>query len=396
MSVAIINLTFIGVVLLIGILCTIISLKTKISSVLFLLIAGIALGNLKYQGEQLISFSPVTTATIAVLAIAIIVFDGASRLKLKEFDQFAVTSAKLSIVYLFLSMAGVTAFAFYLLNFSMFNSLILGALMAATAPEVVLGVFREVKTRAIEFLEIESIVNTPLIVIIPFIVLDFQRTVGPVAFEHFFEQILPFLQQIFVGIGSGVVIGLIIFKFMRKHYSTIVSPIAIVTAALLTYGLAETIGGNGVLGVTTLGVMFGSVYLKEKKELESFSSILSNLLKILVFVFVGMLINIYLGTEMILLSLALFIIILLLRFFAISVSLIGKEYTHKEKLFMTFVSPKGVAVAVVALIFSTLAFPGAKELIDMTLLIMFYSVIVSSVFSIFPKKFSKTVKNQGK
>ena len=390
MSAAIVNLTFIAVILLIGIICSIISLKTKISSVLLLLVAGIVLGNLRYKGEQLLSFAPETVATVAVLAIAVIVFHGASRLKLKEFDQFAMTSAKLSLVFLFFCMAGVTAFAYYFIGFSIFNSLILGALMAATAPEVVLGAFGDLKTKAIEILDIESIVNTPLIFIIPFIILDFQKTVGPFVFESFFEQILPFFQQIFVGIGSGVVIGLIVFKIMRKYYSNIVSPIAIVTAALLTYGLAESISGNGVLGVTTLGIMFGTVYVKEKTELESFSLILSNLLRILVFILVGMMINIYLGTEALLFSLALFLFILLLRFAAISISL-GKDYNAKEKVFMTFVSPKGAAVATVALIFSTLAFPGASELIDITLLIMFYSIIVSSIFSMYPKKFSRPV-----
>lgn len=390
MSVAIVNLTFIGLVLLLGIVCTIIALRTKISSVLLLLVVGIILGNITYSGRKLIAFSPETVATVSVLAIAIIVFDGASRLKLKEFDEFAMTSAKLSVLFLLLSMVGVSLFAHFLLGFNLFNSLILGALMAGTAPEVVFSVFENLKTKAIEVLEIESIVNTPLVFIIPFIILDFQRTVGAVVFGKFFEQILPFFQQIFVGIGSGVVIGLIVFKIMRRYYSSIISPIAIATAALLTYGLSESIGGNGVLGVTTLGIMFGTVYIKEKTELESFSGILSNILKILVFIFVGMMINIYLGTHVLILSLALFMLILFLRFISIQLSL-GKEYNAKEKLFMTFVSPKGVAVATVALIFSTLAFPGAQNLIDVTLLIMFYSILVSSIFAMFPKKFSRTI-----
>ncbi|MBW3022629.1 cation:proton antiporter [Candidatus Woesearchaeota archaeon] len=382
MPTVITNLTFIAIILLAGILFSVISTRIKVTNVLLFLLFGIFLGNVTYKGQNLIIFSSEAVSLIAVLAIAIIVFDGASRLKLKEFDKFALSSLKLSLFFLVLCMATVSLMAYYLLGFDIYQSLILASLMAATAPEVVLSLLSQISNKAIEVLEIESLINTPLTVLIPFIILDFQRIVGGISLSTFFDQILPFLQQIIVGIGTGVLVGIIIFRIMKKYHSDILSPISIITAALLSYGLAELMKGNGVLAVTTLGLVFGRVYIREKTELQSFSSILSFILKILVFVLVGALINFKIGIPVLLASAALFAFILLIRYLTVEISF-GSSYKLKQKIFMTFVSPKGVAVAVVALLFSTLGVD--TMLIDVTLLIMFYSVVVSSVFVAFSK-----------
>ena len=210
-----------------------------------------------------------------------------------------------------------------------------------------------------------------------------------------FTEILKIFTLKFVaGIGAGILIGIIIFKFMRRHYSENLSTLGILTASLMTYIIAENLGGNGVLAVTTLGLFSGAIYIKEKEKLFDFSNILSNILEIFVFVLVGLIIVLPVELDFYLKSGGLFLIFLLVRFIAFKITFRNKEYSKKEILFMTLNASKGVAVAVVVLSL-TATLGGAESIsaeslqtvINLALAFLLYSIIVGTIVLRFPKYF---------
>jgi len=211
------------------------------------------------------------------------------------------------------------------------------------------------------------------------------------AIATFIDQLVPLLQQFVVGIGAGVLVGLIMFKFMRKVYSVVLSPLAVITSALLAYIIAENLDGNGVLAVTSMGLLFGNVYLKQKFQLKEFASIFSNSLEILVFVLIGMVIAIPFSTNFIIKSLALFLLYLLIRFISIIFSLRGMNFTLKEKIFMALNAQKGIAVAVVVFSLATLGIDGMGIVLNLSLAFMLYSIVLSSVILRIVKFFIKDV-----
>lgn len=383
-SATIFYLTSLAIVLLVGVLCAIISNKLKLPNILFLLIFGILLNNIHYNGQPLVYFPNELIAAISVLAIAIIVFDSASRLKLKEFDALAFKSLYLTLVFVVLNVAVITVATHYIFGFDIFYSFMFASMLSGTAPEVVLSIMGNVKNKVVELLDVESIINTPIVVLLPFIFLDMKKTLGAFTVEKVVSQAVPFIQQLVVGIGAGILVGLIVFKLMKRYYSEWLSPIAMLAATLLTYVLAENLAGNGVLAVTTMGLFFGTIYVKEKKELQSFSSIFSHLLIILVFVMVGLLINIFAGWEFMLKAFGIYLLICLLRYLSIKAT-VAKEFDKKELFFMTFNAPKGVAVAVVVLLLYTLNLEGLIDILDMALVVMLYSIIISSIVVSFSK-----------
>ena len=175
---------------------------------------------------------------------------------------------------------------------------------------------------------------------------------------------------------------------MSKQYSERLSPVAIVTAALLTYILAENLGGNGVLAVTTLGLFFGNIYIKEKKQLHEFSGMFANALEIFVFVLVGLMVAIPFTSEFFIRSFFLFIVYLFIRFIALSLTFPrAKQYTNKEKLFMTLNAPKGIAVAVIVFTLATKNIEGLKTMLDLSLAFVLYSIILSTIVTRFSKFF---------
>jgi NhaP-type Na+/H+ or K+/H+ antiporter len=393
MTAALAILTNIAIILLLGLACTILSKKLKISNVLILIVLGLILKSINYKGNQLFEFSPTFLIAISILALAMITFDGASRLNLKEFNQFSTNAVKLVFGFILANTVLLTIFT-NLLFYETFTfntlifSLIFAVTMAGTDPGAVFSMLRDKTHKVIQMLKIEAIMNTPIIVLVPFILLDLVvEAENATILESFASQTIPFLRQIVVGIGAGVIIGIVIFKAMKNAYEHNLSPLGIITATLLSYILAENLGGNGVLSVATMGLLFGNMYVRRKITLQEFSSTLSNSLEILVFVLLGFLINIELSLVFIAKSLVLFVILVISRKLAVFTVLRNKDYTWKQMTFMALNMPKGMAVAVVAFSFTFQNIPGLNIILDLMLMFILYSLILSSIIDRFSKHF---------
>jgi len=382
---ALIYLTYIAVLLLIGIICSIISNKFKVPNVLLLILAGILL---TYLPSQLISTTLSTTflAGISIIALVMILFDSTSRLKLKTFDSLAFKSLKLASVSLLFNIVFLTIPVALLykiegpFSMSIILALIFTTLVSATDSASVSVLLKGVHNKLAKLLQIESIVNTPLAIIFPLMLLNLFYSSGEITSipSLLVQQIVPFLSQIIIGIGAGVFIGLIIFKLMKRKYSEQLSPIAIITAALLTYILAQNLGGSGVIAVVALGLFFGNIHLKKKESLFDVSSVFSNFLEILVFILIGFSINLQLSWIFLFKSTFLFLLYIIIRFFAVKVTF-GKEYSFKEQIFMSLNVSKGIAVAVIAFTLMTKNMPSINSILPLILIFMVYSIALATI-----------------
>ena len=388
---ALLVLTNIAVILLLGILCSLLSKKLRISNVLFLVLLGIILGRISYNQQPLFIFDSSFLVGIGALALVMIVFDGASRFRFNELDTFSLSSFKIIGYFLLFSIILLTFFTTFLFFYELTVINILFAIMFAvivveTDPGSVFTMLREhisEKTKkALDVLEIEAIMNTPVVLVISFVLLDLIKNLMQGQgdfFSSFIAEVPVLLAQIIVGIGAGMVVGLIVFKTMQKAYSHQFSPVAIITSALLSYILAENLNGNGVLAVATLGLLFGNIYVKEKVQLQEFSYMLSNALEILVFVLVGLMIKVPLTKEFIVNSLFLFALLVLARLGAVFVTLKKEDYSFRGKLFMSLVMPKGIAVAVIAFTFSLSSYSQMGVILNLLLAIIIYSLVLATI-----------------
>ncbi len=380
-------LTYFTAIVVIGLLTSIIANKIKLPNVLLLVIAGIILGNVKVNSVPLIDFPVGFTGSIAILALVMIVFDSTSRLSFKSFDTFSARALELTGTFLFLNLIVITIALKVLYGTKIILGLLFAALMSGTAPDVVLSLVEGSKNRVLEFLKIESILNTPVIVVIPFMLLELVK-VEAYNLSIFATYLKPFLLQIVAGAGTGLILSIIVFKVMRKYYSENLSPLAIISTSLLSYTLAENLGGNGVLSVTVAGLIFANVTIKGKVALLEFSKLFSIILEILVFVFVGLLIKFPFELTFVLKSLILFVIYLFVRF--ISVSMTQKESLLREKIFMTLNMPKGIAMAVIVTLLFNLNLEGLKPILDLALLFLLYTMVCSTVVIKFSRYFLNT------
>lgn len=396
-------ISFLGIIALIfllGIFCSALSEWLHLPNVLLLVMAGMLLGTVKTDGLRLIEFPPEFLMAIGILALVMIVFDSSSRLKLWEVSAHSPSSLKLVIGFIIINSLLLTLFTKFFFNvISLPMALLFATLMSGTDPATVLAMLEKERHKVFDVLKLESIINTPFTVLFPFLVLDVMRSlkgasVTGAILTSIMEYGLPFLGQFITGIGSGVVVGIVVFKLMSKHYSERISPMAIFTAALLTYILAEKLGGNGVLAVTVLGLFFGNIVISHKEQLLKVSLFLSSSLEILVFVIVGLIIRVPADMGFLFKSFGLFGIYLLIRCLTLLVT-IRKEFKLKEIVFMSINAAKGIAVATVIFALSAMyqdpgsiifGAPGIDELLNLTLLFLLYSIVVSAVSLIFSNR----------
>ncbi|MFW6046194.1 MAG: cation:proton antiporter [Candidatus Woesearchaeota archaeon] len=390
--------TYFSIIILIGILSKYLADKTKIPDILYLMSFGMILGIFSMGDGYLISFPDTFLSSIGILALAMIVFDSTSRLSIKSFDSLSGEVMKYIFFFTILLVTILSIFSYFLFGFeSFYLALILSSLLIGSSPDAVEAMFNYLKGRKVQmdFLEIESIINSPLTLILPFIFIDFALRTPQLSTHTFLSSYLsPFFQEVVTGIGSGVVIGIIVFRGMRKNYSETISPLLILASASLTYVLAENLGGNGVLAVTTLGIFFGNIYVKHKKTLQVFSSFLSNLLKILIFVLLGIVTRIdQISAFDLFRSFVLFILFIVIRFF-LTYILYQKKLNLEDVLFITFNAPKGIATAIAAFTLFSI-YEQFDFLLPIVLLFVLISIVVSGI-SVYIFKNIEKKKSDGK
>jgi len=396
-------LSGIAILLMIGLLTSILSNKLKISDILFLLIAGLIIGNTTIGDYPVFQFPQMLVVGLSILALLILVFDGATSFKLRDVDRMSNVAFKLVMVFIFFNvlLVGTTTYFFFFTDAGLFEGLIVSAIfaviVAGTDPSSVFVILEEGR-KVFKMLKIEAIINTPIIVIVPFLLLDLVKSVTEITIMSFTNMIVPFLQEIIVGIGAGIFMGFVVFRLMRKFYSDEFSKIAVLATALLTYFIAEGLSGNGVLSVATLGLVFGNITMKEKESLLKFSTVLSKALEILVFILVGVAVKVDFSNKWFWMGAGLlFIITAGSRYIASHLVLRKEGYSHHELWFTTFFMPKGIPVAVLALTFKTFDSPLLSTVADLLIVTMLISIVVALILAKTSTRFlSTTAIDMGK
>ena len=102
-------LTFVAVILLVGVLLSIFAQRIRVPDVLFLVLFGLYLGSIEYGGEKLFQFPLDLVTAVAILALTMVVFDSTTKIKIKSMDTLAAGTAKVVFTFLFVMLIGVMA-----------------------------------------------------------------------------------------------------------------------------------------------------------------------------------------------------------------------------------------------------------------------------------------------
>ncbi len=341
-----------------GVAAQLLADRLEIPSVLFLILAGIAVGP---EGLDIVGLSafggPEPLAAIVGLSVAIIVFEGAFHLKLSKLRQTPREAFRLTTLGAGVALFGTALSVRFALSVSWELSFLVGSLLIATGPTVITPILDvvPVRDRVAAALETEGIVNDVTAAILAVAV--FEAVVS--GHTEFWVLIEAFVSRLGVGVLVGVLTAGVLW-YLLKHVDTSPSNavrnsrLTVLIGAMATYAIAEEIAPEaGIAAVATAGVLLGNADLPYENEIEAFKGDITLVVLSFVFISLATLLSfddlLSLGVGGILVVVA---VVAIIRPLAVLLSTYGDQFSFRERLFMSAVGPRGIIPASVATLFA--------------------------------------------
>src|SRR3989338_197250 len=375
------------VLILAGIFISSYSFRFRMPDVLLLILIGMFFGGVKYNGNPLLSFPLFFLAFISIFSLCILFFDTSSVFRWRTFRTFSLRSFFLVFSFTVLLLFFYSFFVRWVLDVSLVSAILFSLMLAGTAPEFLLQMFGDAKSRIIQVLHFESLFGS-FVVLIPVILLFFYDS--SVIDVSVFT--LNVVSRVVLSSGVGVLIAILLWKIFHVFSASRYSAPALLCSSILSYILAELVGGVGIIGVIAFGIFFGNVYFKDDFSLLGFPSVFGKFLYIVLFGLMGIIIPVSFTLEFVGLSFLLFFVHILSRLVAVLMVRRSFHFSLWEVFFVACTAPKGGAFA--SVIFALAIFsksgvatiPGLDVLLPFAVALFAYSLIFSMITVFFSKK----------
>jgi len=378
---------FIGILLVIGFLSDYLFRKTRFPDILILIALGYLIGPVLH----IINTAEIAQASqiIASLALVVILFNGGLSLEFAKVLSTAPRALILVFMGIVLSMAATGAFAYYVMGWSLGDSLLLGAILGGNSPSIVMPLINRTKVsgEVSSLLSLESAFNGALVIVIALVILEIITTgqTGNAAFS-IVEKITL---QVFLGGLIGVIAGVVWLWVLTLLEGETYDDILTLALVFLLYFAVESIGGSGVIFVVTFGLMLGNSiqvarFLGIKRTnvihevMKKFHSQMSFLIKTFFFVYLGLMIT-FTQQGAILAGVAISFILLFVRYIAVLLSAVGNKILFRYKGLLTTMLPRGLSAAVVAEVVVASAIPNAPRYPGIIMIVIVTTVIIAAI-----------------
>jgi CPA1 family monovalent cation:H+ antiporter len=226
-----------------------------------LLLVIIGLG-LALVDVRLLDLSP---GLILMVFLPPLLFEAGWNTKWSELRQEIVPCSLYAVGGVLLSIAAVGWALHQFMKVPWMVSLLVGACLAATDSAAVLGLFREVGAgkRLTTLLEGESLFNDGASVVAFGVLVEL--AIDPQPFQ-LSTTILRFFIVTGIGLGIGGVIGVCVAFLTQRYELGWVEQTLTLATAYGTYLLVEELGGSGVIGVVTAGLVIGNFSMQAGTE----------------------------------------------------------------------------------------------------------------------------------
>lgn len=366
-----------GVIILSGVVGRLFLRKTGISDVLILLLFGALAGAL--LPVSLVQGMGSLLLPLGAIALLMIILDEGLHLPLSELVKQAHKAVLFSIISFSLSFIFTFALCYAILGQDMLLSLVISAIFASVAPELVSGFLsaRGAHESARGLSELESTLSDALSVILALLIISSQShsgialNLGSLPLDLALSIALSAaLGGVFAALWKGVAARL---DEENEHL------MAIGFAALL-YALSSAIGANGVITVFAFGFFLGNTKHKSVEELRRFHSEISFFLRTFFFIYLGILLfHSEKPFEIGLFALSLSLLLAIARSLA-SRAISFLEPTVRKGRLLESISSRGLTSAVLAVVAAhELELSGVHMQIDLPLLALFVIFFTNAI-----------------
>ncbi len=375
--------------------------KILMSNMVVLLLLGIMLS--ATSGRSLFfKIDQAALAAFSTIALAIAILDATFSLKFSELDSSYRKAMLRFLVFFTLNLILLTATSliFFKEEFagSIFLAVIFSILMTAISPSICftkadkyISKIKPHKGRVFNSLRTEALIGLPFALLLPFIIAGVAQQPQP-----FFAESVSLFSGILIGLSTGLVVGILVIVLIRSKYSEQLSSLILVIAAIISYAITEQLNGNGLIAIATIGLFYSSIYVKNRSAILEHSSAAMFILELVVLTMVAFTINVNISWGFIIKTLALFLIYLVIRFTAVVISMMPREKSHldnifinsrsrkhadkahvKELIFWTLHVPKDISVVIAIMALANFPISGMDSMLSIALYFVILSHLVS-------------------
>ncbi|WP_243473437.1 cation:proton antiporter [Winogradskyella sp. MH6] len=360
-------------IIILGILAQWVAWKFKIPAILPLILIGLLVGPIAaefinedgtkwiepiWNEEQKKGLFPGEGLFYFVsLAISIILFEGGLTLKRSEIRNVGPVITKLITVGAAVTFFGAAVLAHYLFGLSWELSFLFSGLIIVTGPTVITPILRNIplKRDVSTVLKWEGILIDPIGALVAVLVFEFISIEGEAGFTK--TALIEFGKIILFGTTFGFTFAhALVFAINKKFIPHYLLNVVSLSVVLLVFIESEIFAHeSGLLAVVVMGMVIGNSKLDNIKELLYFKESLSVLLISILFILLAANIN---YQDLMLLyrweTLALFLaVVFVIRPLAVFVSAQSSTLRTNEKMFISWVGPRGIVAAGIASLFGS-------------------------------------------
>jgi NhaP-type Na+/H+ or K+/H+ antiporter len=322
------------------------------------------------------------------LAIGIILFEGGLTLKRKEITHVGPVILKLITIGSLITFIGGGLAAHFVMQLSWPISFLFSGLIIVTGPTVITPILQNIplNRNIATVLKWEGILIDPIGALVAVLVFEFiQSSDGGMAFTS--HALIQFFQILLIGLALGTLAAHALFQLIKRslipHYLLNVFTLAFVLGVFV---FSDVIAyESGLLTVVVMGTVLGNLDVPRLKEILSFKESLSVLLISILFILLAANINME-ELQLILTnwrSYALFgFVSLILRPLGVFVSTRRSDLKTNEKIFISWVGPRGIVAAGIASLFGiTLTksgVPDAEYITPLVFMIVLGTVLINA------------------
>jgi len=322
--------------------------KTLVSGALLFIAVGWSVGPM---GLDVFSFAIDNEGLrlLAELTLAVVLFTDAahSRLNiLKKSHTLPERLLLLGLPFTFLLGWGVALLLFP--DFTLIEAAILATILAPTDAALGKAVVssEDVPAPLAEALNVESGLNDGICVPLLAVLLSFGMTMDG---EPMVNVWLTILQKVGIGLLVGGIVAYlgekwVLFCTKRKWTHSHTSSIAVPSLAFGSFTLAEACGGSGFIACFVGGLIFGALYKEEKHHHFLKSEAAGDALSLVTWVIFGaVIVGQCVGNLTWSIALYAVLSLTLIRMIPVVLSLTGSGLPFREKVFIGWFGPRGLA-----------------------------------------------------
>ncbi len=358
------------------------SWRIKVPSILLLLIFGIIAGPIlgfvkpdEFFGNLLFP--------IVSMSVAIILFEGGLNLKISELKTAGGVIRNLTTIGVLSTWILTTLAAFFILKIKLSLSILFGAILVVTGPTVILPILRQVRPtgQVNSVLKWEGIVNDPVGALLAVLVFEviLTKSLGEATVSVVLGIAKTVLSSLVIGLLSAyIIVFLIRYRLIPDFLQNSVSLAMVVGVFSLSNLVQEE---SGLFSVTVMGVFLANQKTVTVKHIIEFKENLRTILISVLFIILAARLNF---SDLKLLSFGSIIftvvLILLIRPVSVYISTFQSSLNWKEKLYISWMAPRGVVAAAVTSLFALelvkQGFNSAEGLIPLMFLIIIVTIAV--------------------